>query len=386
MRLNTSMRSMSNPMIATLYKTLYSTLMKQSTPQIIWTITLLVTLTLGVWFLWPQLATLILTALMAYLFYPLYRRLHRKGGNGRVAASITLAASFLVVLIPLAVIVLSAAGQLLNLADTASKTNAWEQLPSFTKDAVANLDSAMKSLTGNNIGISEQNIQSFLRNTLPNIARSSVNLFLGIMATLPGLGIALLIYTFVFIELLIRGPTLIKKLKQLSPYPQNITNDYFERIGLMANAMVKGQLMISMIISAISAALLIPLGYGQYFFIFFILFTILNFIPLGCGIILLPLAVYSMLTGQFWMGLAVIILYNLAGWIDPILRPRFIPKKIQLSSALTIVATFCGIAYFGILGVVYGPIIMILIITTIDLYLDATKSVKQQTSRHRTAK
>lgn len=354
--------------------------MKQRLSRNIWTITLLATLVLSVWFLWPQLATLILTALMAYLFYPMYVRLHRKNGNGRVAATVTLTASFLVVLIPLAIILLAAISQLMDLADMAGRANAWEQLPSFTKDAIATLDSTMESITGSRSGISEQSILDFLRNTLPGIARSAVNILLGIAATLPGLGIALLIYTFVFIELLVRGPALIKKLKQLSPYSQKITNHYFERIGLMANAMVKGQLMISMIISAISAALLIPLGYGQYFFILFILFTILNFIPLGCGIVLLPLAIYSMLTGQFWMGLAVIILYNLAGWIDPILRPKFIPKKIQLSSALTIVATFCGIAYFGILGVVYGPIIMILLLTTIDLYLDSKNSLLRKSN------
>ena len=32
-------------------------------------------------------------------------------------------------------------------------------------------------------------------------------------------------------------------------------------------------------------------------------------------------------------------------------------------------ATFCGVAYFGILGIVYGPIITVLIVTTVDLYI-----------------
>ncbi|MFZ1360496.1 MAG: AI-2E family transporter [Candidatus Saccharimonadales bacterium] len=347
--------------------------MKQSISINIWTITLTATVVLGLWFLWPQLATLVLTALMAYLFYPMYLRLHRRGKNGRIAATTTLVASFLVVLIPLAIIVIAAVSQLMSLAEIAGRAGTWERLPDFTYETIRTVDSTLKSLTGNHVGISEQNILDFLRNTLPGIARSSVGLLLGFVATLPGLSIALLIYTFVFIELLVRGPELIKKIRQLSPYSEKDTDYYIERIGLMANAMVKGQLMIAMIISAISAALLIPLGYGQYFFIFFILFTILNFIPLGCGLVVMPLALYSMVTGQFWMGLVVIILYNIAGWLDPILRPKFIPKKIQLSSALTIVATFCGIAYFGILGVVYGPILMILLLTAIGLYLDNKK-------------
>jgi len=78
-----------------------------------------------------------------------------------------------------------------------------------------------------------------------------------------------------------------------------------------------------------------------------------------------------MFTGQFWLGLVVIILYYLIGNLDPILRPRFIPKSITISTAWAIISTFCGIAYFGILGVVYGPVIMILLINTWKFYIEA---------------
>lgn len=355
-------------MLAISYNTSYDKLIMTRPPSNLWTYTALSALAATIWFLWPQLAILTLTALMAYVFYPMFVKLKRKNSQGYAAAVTTLIASFLVVLIPLAIIVLAAISQLFVLADVLGKSGTWEQLPTYGQQALDTVNAMMKSITGTHQTIDTEGIFEFLRNTLPNVARTSVGALLGIVSTLPQLGIALLIYTFVFIELLVRGPALIRKLKQLSPYPAAATNHYFERIGLMANAMVKGQLMISMIISAISATLLVPLGYGQYFFILFIVFTILNFIPLGCGIVLIPLVLYSMLTGQFWMGVIVLVLYNLAGWLDPILRPKFIPKTIELSSGLTIVSTFCGIAYFGILGVIYGPIIMILLLTTFDLY------------------
>ena len=193
---------------------------------------------------------------------------------------------------------------------------------------------------------------------------------LPVVSSLPQFGIALLIYIFLFVELLKRGPQLVRKIEQLSPFDKTDTTRYIERVGLMANAMVKGQLVIAMTISAIAAALLIPLGYGQFFFLLFILFTILNFIPLGAGIIMIPLVVYAMAMGQFWLGLVIIVLYYIAGNLDPLLRAKLIPKQIQLSVALTMISTFCGIAYFGILGVVYGPIIMILLTTTFTIYAE----------------
>ena len=61
------------------------------------------------------------------------------------------------------------------------------------------------------------------------------------------------------------------------------------------------------------------------------------------------------------------------------MRSKLMPKQVYLSVALTMVATFCGIAYFGILGVVYGPVIMIVLTTTVDMYLEGKlkKSNKQ---------
>ena len=341
---------------------------QQSTIQ---TISIIIGLVAIVWFFWPQLATIVFTALMAFVFYPVFLKLKRKSGN--MAAVATLLASFLVVIIPLAIVVLATIGQLVGFADTASRAGTWHSVPDLAKQAITTVNSIMEPLTGKPTSLTEQGMLGFLRNTLPEVARASAGVLLGVLASLPQLALAVLIYVFLFVELLLKGPQLIGKIKQLSPFDRATTALYLERISLMAKAMVTGQLMISFIISAISALLLIPLGYGHYFFIFLILFTILNFIPLGCGIVMLPLTLYAMVTGQFWLGLVVLALYYATGWLDPILRPLFIPKKIQLSPTLMLLSVFCGVAYFGILGVVYGPIVMMLILTVFDLYVEAKK-------------
>lgn len=334
-----------------------------------------------IWFFWPQIATIVFTTLMAYIFYPLFLRLRRK--SGRSAAFTTLLISFLVVLIPLTFIVIAAVGQLIEFADMAGRMGTWQNLPDIATSMIAATNRFMESITGNSWNIAETDILDFIRNTLPVIAQASVGVLFGIIASLPQAALAILIYVFVFVELLLSGPQLVDKVKALSPYDTKTTNLYLDRMGLMAKAMVTGQLMISLIISALSALLLIPLGYGNYFFILLIVFTILNFMPLGSGIIVAPLALYSMATGQFWMGLIILILYYLVGWLDPILRPLFIPKQIHLSPALMLLSVFCGVAYFGILGVVYGPIVLMLILTVFDLYIDAKKPLKHELLRRK---
>jgi predicted PurR-regulated permease PerM len=66
-----------------------------------WTVAALIALVVGVWFLWPQLSVVVLTVLMAFMFYPLYLKLKKKKGNGVVAASVHVRGDVIAVFAPL---------------------------------------------------------------------------------------------------------------------------------------------------------------------------------------------------------------------------------------------------------------------------------------------
>jgi len=61
--------------------------------------------------------------------------------------------------------------------------------------------------------------------------------------------------------------------------------------------------------------------------------------------------------------------------IDNFLRPVLVPKAARLDSALMLLAVFAGIAMFGAWGIVIGPVLMIVIVTTISVYLAVYKNV-----------
>ena len=337
------------------------------------------TLAVALWFLWPQLGTVVLTCLIAYIFYPLYSKIKAK--NAVLAAPTTLLASFLVVIVPITFVAISAFSQLNTFAEEADSTQTWQGLASIIQGVAGTVNEVLDPITGQHQSLNDVGVITFLREHLPSVARGTAQFLFGILTSIPQLGVALIVYIYVFLSLLRHGPSMIAKVKQISPLPKQATEQYLQRTGQMAKAMVTGQLMISMIMAAFSAIILIPLGYGHLSFILFVLFTILNFIPLGSGFILVPMVLYSMLTGQFWMGLIVIILYYTFGNLEPIYRTKFIPKDIQLPISVMLLATFCGIAYFGILGVIYGPIIIILLIMSLNLYIDIRNQPK-----HRPAK
>ena len=138
----------------------------------------------------------------------------------------------------------------------------------------------------------------------------------------------------------------------------------------MTKAMVKGQFIIAACQGFASALSLWLVGVN-YFGFFFIFLTFLSFIPLGAGIITIPIGVVFILTGHFWQGAFIIVWHMfVVSMIDNILRPHLVSPNTRLNTALMLLAVFAGMATFGFLGVVYGPVIMILLVTTIKIYAE----------------
>lgn len=177
-------------------------------------------------------------------------------------------------------------------------------------------------------------------------------------------------------------------LRKLNPLGDEVSAIYMNRADAMTRATVRGQFIIALMQGSESALVLALVGLQDMFFFFLLLLTVMSVIPLGAGIITIPIGIIMILTGNVWQGVVVILNHLLIVTnIDNVMRPRLVPKSARLDPALMILAVFSGIALFGFLGIVIGPIIMILIVTTLQIYLevfykkesiDRTKEVKSQ--------
>jgi predicted PurR-regulated permease PerM len=99
-------------------------------------------------------------------------------------------------------------------------------------------------------------------------------------------------------------------------------------------------------------------------------------IPLGSGIITIPFGVGMMLFGNVFGGLFVVLFHIIVVTnIDNFLRPILVPREARLDSALMLLAVFAGIAMFNFWGIVIGPVLMIVVVTTISVYLAVYKGV-----------
>jgi predicted membrane protein len=82
-----------------------------------------------------------------------------------------------------------------------------------------------------------------------------------------------------------------------------------------------------------------------------------------------PIGIVLLLSGNTWQGLFVIGAFILiVANIDTALRPVLVPKDAYLNPALLILGVFGGLSLMGLIGALYGPVILILLVTSIEVY------------------
>jgi predicted PurR-regulated permease PerM len=96
----------------------------------------------------------------------------------------------------------------------------------------------------------------------------------------------------------------------------------------------------------------------------------LSLLPaVGAAIIWVPVAVYFLVTGALWQGVALIAFCVLViGMVDNIMRPILVGKDTKLPDYVVLISTLGGMALFGLNGFVIGPLIAALFTAVWDLF------------------
>jgi predicted PurR-regulated permease PerM len=68
--------------------------------------------------------------------------------------------------------------------------------------------------------------------------------------------------------------------------------------------------------------------------------------------------------------LVLIGFYGVVTPLNRVLRPRPDHKEVYFHFALVFISIFGGILLFGLVGAIYGPVIMILMITSVNIHME----------------
>ena len=335
-------------------------------------------LLIGAWFMSQYIILILFSALVVILFNPVYHWLLAKGRSPQKAALYTMFISALAVIIPLGLISVVTFFQIDHLVNKIAAGSYPHNFSDYTTDAINAINRFLAEL-GTSYRLSINGIAQAISTAAENFGKallggvvSSISGFFGFITTA-------IIFIYVFLSMIVHQDKILDIVKKLNPLGDKVSDLYFERIGAMTKATVRGQFIIALCQGTESAVVLALAGLGDLFFFFWMLLTVLSVIPLGAGIVTIPIGIAMFLMGDHWQGILIVMNHLLIVTnIDNVLRPKLVPRHARLDPALMILAVFAGLGLFGFFGIVLGPVLMIILVTTVQMYLEvftATKSI-----------
>jgi predicted PurR-regulated permease PerM len=275
----------------------------------------------------PYIGALAFAALLAYLAYPLYRRMSKKIPESAAAMIITATALILTVL---AVFY----GITIALNETAKIYQFISSLPLETYSPT--IEDVIRQFIGKSIGT-----LSDLVYRLPHFALSFFIFFISL---------------FYFLK---DGKRLSKWIIDLLPFKEAKKDDITQNIKRQASAFVHVQLVIGLLQGIVA-------GVGFYFFglpyplLAGIAAGLLSVLPiLGPYLLYFPVGILVALQGDVQTGLGILI-YGviLASLLDYLVRPYLIGRRAQVHPLIIFIGILGGLSLLGIAGIFVGPILL----------------------------
>ena len=329
------------------------------------------------WILQPFYGAIFWGMVLAILFAPMYRRLLiRLKQRQTQAALATLLLILLIVILPLTLVttLLIEEGAIVFGKIQSGELNFQQYLQRMTDSLPGWLLQLMRRFgfgdlnvllqkIGANVAQSSQAIATRVFNIGQNTFDLVVNFFL-------------VLYLVFF--LLRDGSMLSRRINEAIPLRPEHKRDLLSKFATVIRATVKGNILVAIAQGALGGLAFAFLGVPGAV-LWAVVMAFLSLLPaIGAALIWLPVALYFLVTGFIWQGVALIAYGVLViGLVDNVLRPILVGKDTKMPDYLVLMSTLGGMSLFGLNGFVIGPVVAAMFIAVWDIFV-ARRLARQQ--------
>lgn len=317
----------------------------------------------------PVITILLGSILLAYISFPLYKRINKKITSQPLSIALSLLSIFIIILIPFSFLAIEVTQQGYYFYGSLSNTIAKGALFGF---GCTSADSAVCSLLNQAEKFSLERLSIFgfdkqLQKLLPILEEKITRFILSIPIIIAEIFLTLVIAYFILKD----WKNILKKMVDLLPMRTRTINQLIKEARDIAHTVIYAQLFVALVQGIVGAIGLYL--FGVPFPIFFgVLIAFCSLIPaVGTAIIWLPISIVLILGGysshnpwMLWKGIGL-FLYGLLiiSTIDNILLAKIVHKKAKVNQIAVIIGVIGGASMFGIVGIFIGPILLPLLIT-----------------------
>ncbi|MBS3123496.1 AI-2E family transporter [Candidatus Woesearchaeota archaeon] len=318
----------------------------------------------------PLLESLFLGAILAFVLYPLHRKLSSKINKTASALLICFLVLFLI-LVPGFFIVKTLVQESSILMVTAKQKLA----VGLFRGCENNFCQAIQEIT--NVPEVSAQVKVISEGIKNLILKRGTEFLYGV----PRFMMMVFVIFFSLFYFLIGGLAFLDKLKLILGFPIPKFEFIIKRMKEITGGVVYGYFIVALIQGALGAlgfymfGLTMPLFWG-------VVMAFLALIPyLGTGLIWGPASVLIFLEGIFQGSNALILtgtglfIYSFifVGLLDNFIKPKLMANKANIPQPIIMVGILGGIMFSGIIGVILGPLILSLTIVLIDVHFGEWK-------------
>ncbi len=320
------------------------------------------------WILLPFYGAIMWGSIIALLFSPLHRRLLTYLNRRRtLAALLTLLTVLVIIVLPFAFITASLANEARQIyAQLESGELKPEHYFRGVFDALPDWISAWLDRFGMvNFPALQRRLSVVLTEASQFFAKQALSIGQITFDFVVQLFVALYLTFFLIRD----GDEVIDTLRRGIPLSILHKRELFETFATVIRATVKGNLAVAVIQGALGSLAFWFLGVSGAL-LWGVLMAFLSLVPaIGSALVWLPVAIYLLITGDLWQGIALTV-YGVVviGLVDNLLRPLMVGKDTRMPDYVVMITTLGGMAVLGINGFVLGPVIAALFIAVWRIY------------------
>ena len=316
----------------------------------------------------PFFHSFVLAAIVSALSYPAYSRCLNKMGGRRVLAASSML--FLVTLLVAVPVTFFLAALIPQAVKNISYITQWLTEQHLGDIAATYLDPLLSWVDENFPEFEVATID--IRGSLLDLSRKTGQLVLSYGTVIAGntlkiIAHFLLVLLFMFYFYL-NGPALLKKITYLSPLKPHQTSKVIESLRSVSRSVFIGGLLIAVAQGTVGGIGLAYVGVPGLFWGTMMGFT--SLVPVvGTSLVWLPTSVYLFISGETTHAIMIVV-WSIAvvGSIDTILRPLLLRDSAPVPVVFLFISILGGVNAFGMLGILYGPMIIGLVVVMLTIY------------------
>jgi len=298
----------------------------------------------------PFMSTIVLALISIIVLKPLFSRMMSLGwikGRSRLAASLTLLIVVVLIVVPVYFL-----GKILV-----------EQLSTF----VASID--LSGIEALNL---DENLEGWVygaQETVQSSTKEVVQTVADLASSILQIFVDAIIFVIIFVTLMPEFDSTVTMVEDISPLGKEISRLYYTKTSAMISSMFRGIFIIA-ILQGLIMGFFYWLAGMNLWFLFMVISMFLAVIPIvGISWLVLLLSAVAIFQGNISSAIIILIgFYGVANWVDVFLRPRLVSKEAYMNFALVLLGILGGVVWAGFLGLFLGPVIMLLLVTTVQIY------------------